>query len=152
VEVIVPNIQLYAGGMLPGPAGFAAFAGVKFGGYVLAGIVLRKLYPSIAAGAAKIAALRTGLGILLGPVLLLALAALANAEHWDVNSNILSYGALVCIRVLVWAVVIWCFLRNTTESRRYLWVNASAGAVWSCLLDLPAFFLLEIAPGRIPIC
>jgi hypothetical protein len=44
------------------------------------------------------------------------------------------------------------FLRKTAESRNYLWINAGVGAIWSCLLDLPAFFLLNIAPGKIPIC
>ena len=109
MEMILPNVHVYAGGMFPGPAGFVALAGVKFGGYVLAGLGLRRLYPSLLA---------------------------ARSEN----------------RVLVWASVIWIFLRPTAESRRYLWAYASAGALWSCLLDIPAVFLLEIAPGRIPIC
>ena len=152
MEMIVPDVYVYAGGMFPGPAGFVAFAGVKFGGYVFAGWVLRKLYPSLLAAPVKIAAVRTGLGIVLGPALLLGFAAVLDAKHWDSDSNVVPYLALVGIRVLVWALVIWIFLRRTAESRRYLWVNASAGALWSCLLDIPAVFLLAIAPGRIPIC
>lgn len=150
--MILPDLRLYAGGLFPGPLGFAAFAAVKFGGYCAAGLALKKLYPSIAAGAAKIAAVRTGLGILLGPALLLGLAAVAAARHWKSDSNLAPYLVLAGIRVLIWALVIWIFLRNTAESRRHLWVNASAGAVWSCLLDAPAVFLLAIAPGKIPIC
>jgi len=136
----------------PGPAGFAAFAAVKFAGYLLAGLVLRKLYPSITAGAAKIAAMRTRLGILLGPLLLLGFAGLAAFFRWNSDSDLLWYIVLLCIRVLVWALVIWTFIRKTAEVRKYLWVNAGAGALWSSLLDLPAFLLLAIAPGRIPIC
>ncbi len=149
---MLPDLRLYAGALFPGPVGWGAFAAVKFAGYVLAGFVLKRLYPAIIAVPAKIAAVRTGLGILIGPVLLLAFAGLAAAMHWDSDSNVLPYLALVCIRVLVWALVIWMFLRNTAESRGYLWVNAGVGAIWSCLLDLPAFFLLNIVPGKIPIC
>lgn len=136
----------------PGPAGFAAFAVVKFAGYIGAGLVLRKLYPSILAGAAKIAAVRTGLGIVLGPLLLLGFAFLADVYRWNNDSELLWYLVLFCVRVLVWVLVIWIFIRKTGEARKYLWVNAGVGAIWSCLLDLPALFLLAIAPGRIPIC
>jgi len=100
----------------------------------------------------KIAAVRTLLGVVLGPALLLGFAAVLAAKHWDADANVLPYLALIGIRVLVWALVIWIFLRPAAESRRYLWAYASAGALWSCLLDIPAVFLLEIAPGRIPIC
>ena len=136
----------------PGPLGFAAFAGVKFAGYVAAGFALKKLYPSIVAGAAKIAAVRTALGIVLGPASFVGLAALAAQFHWNSDSSLTGYIALFCLRVLIWALVIWIFLRKTEESRNYLWVNAGAGALWSSLLDVPAIVLLAIAPGRIPIC
>ena len=59
-------------GAIPGLPGLAAFAGIKFGGYILAGLALRKVQPAITAGAIKMAATRTGLGILLGPPLMLA--------------------------------------------------------------------------------
>lgn len=149
---MLPDLRLCAGGLFPGPVDLGAFVAVKFAGYVLAGLALKKLYPAIVAAPTKIAAVRTGLGILIGPVWLLAFAGVVDAMHWDSDSKVLPYLALICIRVLVWALVIWMFLRKTAESRRYLWVNAGAGAIWSCLLDLPAFFLLNIAPGRIPIC
>jgi hypothetical protein len=149
---MLPDLRLCAGGLLPGPFGLGAFVAVKFAGYVLAGLALKKLYPAIVAAATKIAAVRTGLGILIGPVLLLAFAGVADAMHWDSDSKLLPYLVLLCIRVLVWALVIWMFLRKTAESRNYLWINAGVGAIWSCLLDLPAFFLLNIAPGKIPIC
>ena len=136
----------------PGPAGFAAFAAVKFVGYMAAGLVLRKLYPSIVAGIVKIAAVRTGLGILLGPPVLVGLAGMAALAGWNSDSNLWPYMVLICIRVLIWSFVIWILIRKTAEARTYLWVNAVAGAVWSSLLDLPAVFLLAIAPGRIPIC
>lgn len=136
----------------PGPLGFAAFAAVKFGGYVVAGVALKKLYPSIAAGAARIAALRTGLGIVVGPAFLIGFLLLADAMGWSSDSNLPPYLALLCVRILIWALVIWIFVRKSSESRNYLWVNAAAGALWSSLLDVPAIVLLAVAPGRIPIC
>lgn len=136
----------------PGPAGFAAFALVKFGGYVLAGLFLRKLYPSIVAGAAKIAAVRTVLGILIGPVFVISAAVLADHLKLSSDSFITPYSLLLCMRILIWAFVIWLFIRRTSEPRGYLWAHAAGGALWSCVLDLPAFFLLAIAPGKIPIC
>lgn len=136
----------------PGPLGFAAFAAVKFGGYVVAALALKKLYPSIMAGAARIAAVRTGLGILLGPTFVIGIAALAAQFHWNADSELVPYLALLGLRLWIWALVIWIFLRKTEESRNYLWVNAGAGALWSSLLDVPAVVLLAIAPGRIPIC
>jgi hypothetical protein len=136
----------------PGPLGFTAFVGVKFGGYIVAGFALRKRCPSIVAAPAKIAALRTGLGILLGPAFLIGLAGLTAYIGWTSDSDWLPYIVLLCIRVLIWALVIWIFLRRTAEARRYFWVNAGAGALWSALLDVSAILLLAIAPGRIPIC
>lgn len=136
----------------PGPLGFSAFVAVKFAGYVLAGFVLKRIYPSIRSGAAKIAAVRTGLGILFGPILFIGVAALSAYLHWAPNFSLEPYLLLVSTRILIWALVIWIFLRKITESRRYLWVSACAGAAWSCLLDIPAIVLLAIAPGRIPIC
>lgn len=136
----------------PGPAGFAAFAAVKFGGYFLAGVALKKLYPSVAAGAAKIAAVRTGLGILLGPVFVIGLAFLADRMKWNSDSFVAPYLMLLALRVVIWALVIWVFVRKTAESLTYFWVNAGAGALWSSLLDVPAVLLLAVAPGQIPIC
>jgi len=146
-----PDLHLYDRAF-PGPLGFAAFAAVKFGGYWIAGLALRRLYPSIVAGPPKIAAVRTGIGILLGPPFVVGLALLADHMGRASRSNLPLYLMLFGVRVLIWALVIWIFLRKTGELRRNLWVGAGAGAVWSSVLDLPAVFLLAIAPGRIPIC
>jgi hypothetical protein len=43
------------GGYFPGPAGFVAFAGVKFAGHRLAGVALKKLQPTITATIVTIA-------------------------------------------------------------------------------------------------
>jgi len=143
------------GGYFPGPVGFAAFASVKFGGYVLAGLTLRKVQPAIAASAVKIAATRTGLGVLLGPPLMLA-AIYAN-EKLILNSNsatptVLLYAYLFAVRLLVWALVIFLFTKDLSIPRSQLWRYAGVGAVWSCLLDLPGYGLALVSPGQITIC
>jgi hypothetical protein len=142
-------------GAIPGLPGLAAFAGIKFGGYVLAGLALRKVQPAITASVVKIAATRTGLGIVLGPPLMIA--ALFAMEKLVPNSNspapaVLLYGYLFTVRLLVWALVIFLFAKNLSMPRSQLWRYAGVGAVWSCLLDLPGFGLALVAPGQITIC
>jgi hypothetical protein len=53
-------------GYLPGPLGFAAFGGVKFAGYTIAGAVLRKVYPAVKARALTIGAMRMVVGLTVG--------------------------------------------------------------------------------------
>jgi hypothetical protein len=142
-------------GHIPGVAGFAAFAGVKFGGYVIAGIVLKKLVPAITAGPAKIAAARTGLGIVVGPLVTIGMVFLM--DHFDRNAGNDSslwplYGFLFVIRVVIWAGIIGLFTRGLHLAESKLWGYASAGAAWSCLLDLPGVGLAMVSPGQVPIC
>lgn len=145
-------------GAFPGPVGFAAFAGVKFGGYVLAGVALKHFEPAISAGAAKIAATRTGLGILLGPPLTIAvLFAFEKLLPQSQLSNsplpmVALYAFLFTVRIFVWALVIYIFSRRLGLARSRFWKYAAIGAAWSCLLDLPGFGLALISPGQIPIC
>jgi hypothetical protein len=139
---------------IPGPAAFAAFVGVKFGGYILAGTALRKLQPAITASSIKIAAVRTGLGVLLGPpITLAAIIALEHFTHPSPDSSTLAlYPFLFSLRILIWALVIFIFTKGFSLAASKLWTYACAGAFWSCLLDLPGFGLAIISPGQIPIC
>jgi len=138
------------GAYLPGPAGFAVLAAVKFGGYVVAGVTLRKLQPAITAGVMKIAATRTGLGILLGPPLALVLLAFGHMP--GKNPVIFIYFLLFFLRLLIWALLLVLFTRRLRLPQSTFWLYAGAGAVWSCLLDLPGFGLAIITPGQIVIC
>ena len=142
-------------GSIPGPVGFAAFAAVKFGGYVLAGMALKKLQPVITASVYKIAAVRTGLGIIIGP--LFTVAALFLAEHLiqDPRSRLpdrLFYPVLFVMRFLVWILVISIFAKAANLSKAKLSLYALGGAAWSCLLDLPGIALAFVSPGKIPFC
>jgi hypothetical protein len=141
------------GGYFPGPAGFAALVGIKFGGYVLAGVALKRLEPAIMASSVKIAAARTGLGILVGPPVTFAIfLALGPLKLADSTPNYVFYPFLYGLRVLIWAWVIDLFVKNLSVPKSELGTYAAAAALWSCLLDLPAYGLAIISPGQIPIC
>ena len=144
------------GGYLPGPAGLAAFVGIKFGGYALAGLALKKLQPSITSTAVKIAAVRTGLGVVLGPPITLlggvVLGVLFASVKTDTPGVYFVYALLLPVRILVWALVVYMFTRRTDLSASKLWGYAAIGAVWSCLLDWPGFKLAMVTPGKIPLC
>jgi hypothetical protein len=142
-------------GYFPGIPGFAAFAGIKFSGYVLAGLALKKLQPAISASAVKIAGARTGLGILLGPPLVLgALYGLTQIikDPRSSGADYIFYPFLFLVRIVVWALVIYLFTRSVSLAKSRLWKYAVLGALWSCLLDVPGVALALVSPGHIPIC
>lgn len=139
-------------GVYPGPLGLVSFLGVKFGGYVLAGLALKKAYPGIVAGATKIAAVRTGLGLLLGLCFwLLSIKFLGESTLFK-DSVLIPYGWLIGLRIVVWAVVISIFVRAAEGSISKFLLFSGLGALWSSLLDVPGILLAIVTPGRIPIC
>ena len=141
---------------LPGIPGFIAFAGVKFGGYYLAGFALRKWQPAVTGSALRIAATRTGLGVLIGPPLTIGLAYVMAKFFPQFNTDLLflscMYTFIFVLRVLVWALVIYLFTKQMNLLRSKFWSYAALGAVWSCLLDLPGIWLAIISPGQVPFC
>jgi hypothetical protein len=143
------------GGYFPGPVGFAAFVGVKFGGYALAGMALKKLQPTITSSALKIAAARTGLGVLLGPPITLLGGMILGLLFAGVRGDVPTYFAyafLWPLRIFIWALVLYIFTRRIDLSASRFWGYAALGALWSCLLDWPGFELAMVAPGKIPVC
>jgi hypothetical protein len=144
-------------GVVPGIPGWIVFAGVKFGGYCLAGLALKKVQPAVTAGIARIAATRTGLGILIGPPLTYGLAfGLARLfPETNLHSSILvwlTYGFVYVLRVFVWMLVIYLFTKQNELLKSRLWNYSAIGAVWSCILDVPGIALAIITPGQIPFC
>jgi len=144
------------GGYFPGPVGFAAIVGVKFGGYALAAIALKKLQPTITSSALKIAAARTGLGIVLGPPVTLLGGMILGLLLAGIGRDIPSYLDYVFLlwplRILIWAIVLHMFTKQADLSASKLWGYAALGATWSCLLDWPGYKLAMVAPGKIPVC
>lgn len=142
-------------GSLPGIPGIIAFAGVKFGGYCLAGWALKKLQPAIEAKAISIAGARTGLGILIGPPLTIGLAEILASTNVGATSNpplIGVYAFIYALRILIWALVIYLFTKRIGLAKSDLWTYSAVGAIWSCLLDLPGIGLAVITPGQVPFC
>ncbi len=140
-------------GALPGPVGITVFAGVKFCGYMFAGVALKKVYPSISAAAWKIAGARTGFGVLLGPVVVIGSAYLTTVILKMRDDSFAPYYVLlVALRILIWAAIVRIFAGSQLASPGKWLGIATAGAAWSCLLDIPAAFLAFASPGAIPFC
>jgi hypothetical protein len=143
-----------AGG-LPGAAGIAVFVGVKFGGYFLAGKVLNTYVAAIRSPAWKIAAVRTILGVILGPPMTLSWMWLVGLAEWPgsrLRSGYVLYAGLAVIRVFVWAFVLFVFSERKEYPASRLWFHAVLCAAWSCLLEWPGYKLADITPGKITVC
>lgn len=139
-------------GMYPGPLGLVVFIAVKFGGYMLAALVLKRAYPGIVAGLAKIAAVRTGIGLLLGIAFwLLTFTYLGDSPMFQA-SPVIPYIWLSAFRIVVWGVVISLFTRKAEGSTAMFIGLSVAGALWSGLLDAVGIGLALISPGQIPVC
>jgi hypothetical protein len=150
------------GGVIPGVLGVAAFGALKFAGYSAAVWGLKKIEPSVTAGVAKIAAVRTGLGFLAGPPATFLGSYFVDHVFspydnlpYPANSyvhNGFIYGVLFLVRILVWALTLLLFTKKAPLSRPRFWLYAFLGAVVSSLLDWPGYALAIRAPGNIVIC
>jgi hypothetical protein len=142
--------------------GVAAFGGIKFVGYSLAVSGLKKIEPAITSSAAKIAAVRTGLGFVLGPLATISLGFLISlifsvlfgpSSSSKSNSALLYlYPLLFAVRIAVWALVLFLFTRKAPLPASSFWLYAVLGAVVSSLLDWPGYALAIAAPGQVPFC
>jgi hypothetical protein len=139
-------------GMIPGPIGFAAFVGVKFGGYTLAGTVLQRNYPAEDARPVKIAITRTAVGLVLG---------IAHFFVWEsvqrkyFNGSMSEYsfiGGLIVLRLLIWSGIIWRFCDRKLEHPIRVLGWAAAGTAFSFLLDVIGIALALVTPGQMPMC
>ena len=149
-------------GTLPGYLGVAAFGGIKFVGYSLAVSGLKKFEPAVTSSATKIAAVRTGLGFILGPLATISLGFLIGlvfsvlfgpSSTSNSNSALLYlYPLLFAVRIFVWAFVLFLFTRETPLPGSSLWLYALLGAIVSSLLDWPGYALAIAAPGQFTFC
>jgi len=140
---------------IPGPIGVAAFLAIKFGGYYLAGTILRRFVPAIRSSALNIALARTGLGVVLGPPVTLTWLWMIDQAMWSgswLDSGYVFYVGLGLVRVLVWALILFFVADRKQYPASRLWFHAFLCALWSCLLDLPGYALAAIAPGKFSIC
>jgi hypothetical protein len=149
-------------GTIPGVLGVVAFGGIKFVGYSLAVSGLKKFEPAIVSSATKIAAVRTGLGVVLGPLatlLILFLIGLIFFRSSNLSASPNSpfqmpalYGLLFIVRIFVWAFVLFLFTNKAPLPRSSFWLYALLGAMVSSLLDWPGYALAIAAPGKIVFC
>jgi len=149
-------------GTLPGFLGVAAFGGLKFVGYSLAVSGLKKVEPAVTSSATKIAAVRTGLGFILGPLATISLGFLIGFifSHLGVSSAtsnssspmVYIYALLFIVRIFVWALVLFLFTRKAPLPRSGFWLYAFLGAIVSSLLDWPGYALAIAAPGQFAFC
>jgi hypothetical protein len=143
-------------GTLPGYLGVAAFAGVKFIGYSLAVSGVKHFEATIAAAATKVAAVRTGLGFVLGPPATLLGAYLTEATFFRSGyspfQNAAVYGVLFIARIFIWALVLYLFTKKAPLPRSSFWLYALLGAIVSSLLDRPGYALAIAAPGQFVFC
>ena len=140
----------------------AAFGGIKFVGYSLAVSGLKKVEPIFSASATKVAAVRTGFGVLLGPVMSISLIYLLGfiVSRFAPSSPLLHsgspmpvlYGILFVVRIFVWALVLFLFTRKAPLPRSRFWLYAFFGAIVSSLLDWPGYALAIAAPGQVVFC
>jgi hypothetical protein len=141
--------------------GVVAFGGIKFVGYSVALSGLKKVEPAIAASSTKIAAVRTGLGVILGPLATLLVVFLigliffrsGNSSSPDSPFQMPAiYGLLFIVRIFVWAFVLFLFTNKAPLPRSSFWLYALLGAMVSSLLDWPGYALAIAAPGKIVFC
>lgn len=119
--------------------GYAAFAGIKFGGYAIAALFLNLTYPTKISPWA-FGAVRTLVGMSVGGVLYLIMAS-TKIEFLAL------YVALVPIRIVEWFAVVALFYdRRLTDMKRLLKCSF-AGMVWSAILDIPAGVIGFLSAG-----
>lgn len=135
----------------PGPIGFAAFVGVKFVGYTVAGWYLNRTYASKSHGSLTIGAARTALGVGVGVSYGLAWMGLgrfigSSPVGW------LFYPLLIPIRIVEWGLLLkWFFEPRFLESPRS-WKAAAGGTVWSFALDAIGLLTAWVVPGGFWVC
>ena len=125
-------------------AAFFAFAAIQFGGYVFAGATLRRLQPRITTSLYRIAALRIGLGIVVGPLLVLGFMFFSGYLATDFHPTLTRpsfYLTIFVMRALLWMMIILLFTKDFKLVKSKLVSYAFAGAAWSCGLDLACIAL-----------
>lgn len=134
----------------PLPVGIAAFTAVKFAGYTVAAIQLKKSYQRERPSSLLIGGARTGVGMGVGVAYASASAALV---------SVLGYGSwplfllgLVPVRLAEWLFIILIFFDNPLKDPARAFKFSAIGMAWSFLLDVPALLALFYIPGGFWIC
>lgn len=138
----------------PGLIGFAAFVGVKFGGYAAAGFALKNAFQS-AQSVWKVGAVRTGIGVLFGSVfggvwILLSTHFEKRWPDWLVIS--VFFGLLIPIRLFEWSLLIHFFFDKGLVQRLRGLKYSAVGTLWSFVLDAIGIVFALVVPGGFWVC
>jgi hypothetical protein len=138
-----------------GPMGFAAFTGVKFVGYTLAALALKKAFARTDANVFQVGLARTGIGLVVGTLFGGAAILLASSAHTDSGYNLVSvlfFALLIPIRLGEWSLLIHFFFDRGLIKRAKDLRYAALGTVWSFLLDAVGIYAAFVVPGGVWIC
>lgn len=138
----------------PSVVGFVAFTGVKFGGYVVAAIALKKAFNSDS-NPWKVGLTRTLIGLGAGITFGVTYAFLMDnlKEKLSETLSIVGFfGPLIPIRLAEWALLIHIFFDRGLVQRTKDFKYASFGAAWSFLLDAVGVAAALVIPGGIWVC
>ncbi|HWX55432.1 MAG TPA: hypothetical protein VN176_12645 [Verrucomicrobiae bacterium] len=140
-------------GSIPGPLGAAAFAGVKFCGYTVAGAALRRIYPATRSWAITIGTTRLLLGLVIGIAHLALWGTILTTLHKPDGFAVpWFFSGLLVLRFVIWMATIWFFCDRRWERPKQTLAWAAAGTGLSFLLDVIGIALAFVAPGKIPFC
>jgi hypothetical protein len=137
----------------PGPVGFVAFAGVKFVGYTLAALALKKAFKRPDTNIFKVALARTGIGLVAGAIFggIWILAATGEGKAAGFASG-LFFALLIPVRIAEWCLLIHLFFDKGLVDRNKDTKYAAFGVIWSFVLDAIGIFSAFVVPGGFWIC
>ena len=133
----------------PTSLGFVVFAGVKFVGYTLAALVLRKAYKSLS-NVFKVGLTRTGIGLVAGTLfggIWILLASRFENKWPDWLALALFFGLLIPIRLAEWSLLVHLFFDGGLVQRGRDLRYAALGSLWSFALDAVGVFAAIVVPG-----
>jgi hypothetical protein len=137
-----------------GAVGYVAFAGVKFVGYAMAALVLRRAYQSTR-NPWVVGLGRTGIGLIAGALfggiwLLLSMRFENKWPDWMAVS--VFFGLLIPIRLGEWCLLIHWFFDRGLRQREMAEKYAMIGSLWSFALDAVGIVAAFVVPGGFWIC
>ncbi|SRR5216684_4008098 len=139
----------------PGPVGFVAFAGVKFVGYTLAALVLRKAFKKPDSNVFKVGLARTGIGLAAGALFggtSILLATHVQRQSTGDLATVLFFALLIPVRIAEWCLLIHLFFDKGLVDRNKDTKYAALGVIWSFALDAIGIFAAFVVPGGFWIC
>jgi hypothetical protein len=135
--------------------GVIVFSCAKFGGYVLAFVLLKRMQPAIQTNSFLMAGARTALGLIVGGALYFAWDAARHqfSGFYNFSDRFLPYYfALSILRFFVWAAVIYIFSKRINLPLGRVCLYALAGSLWSDFMDIPAALFTFLTPGAVYFC